>query len=376
MPTTSTDKSDRRAPEAPGAGEPVLVWGGGAIGGSMAAWWARAGVPVLMVDIHAEHVEACRTRGLRIEGPVDSFVQVVPAVTVEELRARPPRRHGQVVLAVKALATESACRDLLPWLAHDGAVLSAQNGLNELAIAATVGAGRTLGCFVNFAADWLEPGRILFGSRGTLAVGELDGEVRPRTRAMHELLQVFEPQAILSTNIWGHLWGKLGYLSMVYATALTNDSMLESFENPERREVLIGLAREAMAVARARGVQPIGFAGFEPAAFMDDADPDAARQSLDALCAFRRKSAKTHSGIWRDLAVRRRRTEVDSQIGMLVSLGREAGVATPLLSTLAALVHQIEVGQREQSAETFHLLATGRADPCPPPTTSRPVSLS
>ncbi|HEX2547189.1 MAG TPA: 2-dehydropantoate 2-reductase N-terminal domain-containing protein [Ramlibacter sp.] len=337
--------------------EPVLVWGGGAIGGTMAAWWARAGVPVLMVDVQQDHVEACRTRGLRIEGPVDEFVQVVQAVTPGELKALPHRQYRQVVLAVKALATEAALQDLIPYLADDGAVLSAQNGLNEVVIARTIGAQRTLGCFVNFAADWVEPGRILFGSRGTVALGELDGQVRPRTQRMHELLQCFEPDAILSTNIWGHLWGKLGYLSMVYATALTNESMLANFEDASRRDVFIGLARETMAVARAREVRPIGFSGFDPLAFAQESPRTAAQASLAALCEFRRKSAKTHSGIWRDLAVRKRRTEVDSQIGLIVEMGEEAGIPTPMLRNLTRLIHEVEEGRRVQSPETFQALA-------------------
>ena len=351
MPTTSTAA---RAAEGP---QPVLVWGAGAIGGTMAAWWARAGIPVLLVDIDPKHVEACRTSGLRIEGPVDQFTQVIPAVTPQELAAMPPRRHAQVVLAVKALATLPALEALLPRLADDGAVLSAQNGLNEVVIAQRIGADRTLGCFVSLAADWIEPGRILFGSRGTLVVGELDGSVRARTRVMHELLRVFEPQAQLSTNIWGSLCGKLGYLSMVYGTALNNDSMLANFEDPARRDTFVRLGREAMAVARARGVDPVGFSGFEPAAFFPGAPDAAAHASIAALCEFRRRSAKTHSGIWRDLAVRKRRTEVDSQIGMVAAMGAEAGVDTPLLRRLAELVHDIEQGRREQSLATFQALA-------------------
>lgn len=352
MPTTSTDRkpADRS--------EPVLVWGGGAIGGTMAAWWARAGIPVLLVDIEPRHVQACRTTGLRIEGPVDQFMQVVPAVTPQELATMPPRRYGQAVLAVKALATEGAVQALIPFLADDGAILSAQNGLNEVVISQLVGPERTLGCFVNFAADWVEPGRILFGSRGPLVVGELDGQVRPRTRVMHELLQVFEPNAQLSTNIWGHLWGKLGYLSMVYATALNHDSMLANFEDPARRETFVRLGRETMAVAKARGVKPVGFAGFDPMAFAAGASDAAAHASVAALCDFRRKSAKTHSGIWRDLAVRKRRTEVDSQIGLIASMGTEAGVDTPMLRGLTELVHDIEEGRREQSLATFQALAT------------------
>ena len=46
--------------------EPVLIWGAGAIGGILGAYWARAGVPVLMVDIVPEHVAACTTVGLSI----------------------------------------------------------------------------------------------------------------------------------------------------------------------------------------------------------------------------------------------------------------------------------------------------------------------
>jgi len=48
-----------------GASEPILIWGAGAIGGTLGAYWARAGVPVLLVDVVAEHVQACRTTGFQ-----------------------------------------------------------------------------------------------------------------------------------------------------------------------------------------------------------------------------------------------------------------------------------------------------------------------
>ena len=58
--------------------EPILIWGAGAIGGTIGAYWARAGVPVLLVDVVGEHVRACRTTGLEISGPVDEFKVVDP----------------------------------------------------------------------------------------------------------------------------------------------------------------------------------------------------------------------------------------------------------------------------------------------------------
>ena len=330
----------------------ILIWGAGAIGGTLGAYWARAGVPVRMVDIVAEHARACSSEGLAIEGPVEEFRQVVPCVTPDEVSGV----WRTVVLAVKAQATEPALDRLLPHLAPDGFVLSAQNGLNERVIAARAGAGRTMGCFVNFGADWLGPGRILYGNRGAVVVGEIDGVTRDRTREMHRLLQVFEPDAVLTEDIWGYLWGKLGYGAMLFATALTHDSMSANFADPARGPALIALGREVMAVARAEGVAPRAFNGFEPAAFMPGAPEAEARAVLAQLAEFNSKTAKTHSGIHRDLAVRKRRTEVDPQVGAVVEIGAAHGVPTPMLARLVELIHDIEDGRRDLSPETFAAL--------------------
>ena len=335
-----------------GGPQPILVWGAGAIGGVLGAYWARAGLPVLMVDIVAEHVAACRTTGLNITGPVEQFRQLVPAVLPGQVQGK----YDTIVLAVKAQATEAALALLKPHLAPGGFVLSAQNGLNEMAIARAVGAQRTMGCFVNFGADWLGPGEILFGNRAAVVVGEIDGLVQERTRRMHRHLSLFEPDAVLTDNIWGYLWGKLAYGAMLFATALNTDSMSENFADTRRFVVFDRLAREVMAVASARGITPVGFNGFDPACFAPGASDGGARASIAALAEFNRHTAKTHSGIYRDLAVRKRKTEVDPQIGVIAEIGREAGVPTPAINCLVALVHDIEDGRRPLSWQTFELL--------------------
>lgn len=327
----------------------ILIWGAGAIGGTLGAYLARAGEDVLLVDIVAPHVEAMNRDGLAIEGPVETFRQTVRASTPDKVRGQ----FNRVILAVKAHHTREAVRALLPYLAPDGSVLSAQNGLNELVIAEEIGPERTVGCFVNFGADWLEPGRILFGNRATVAVGEIDGSTTPRLRDYHRLLSILEPDAVLTDNIWGYLWGKLGYGAMLFATALTPASMSENLASERHFPVFHRLGREVMAVAVARGVQPLGFNGFDPAAFMPDADEAAARRSVAAMAEFNRHTAKTHSGIWRDLAVRKRKTEVDAQIAIISRLGTEAGIATPAVDRLVTLIHDIEDGRREQSWATL-----------------------
>jgi 2-dehydropantoate 2-reductase len=332
-----------------------LVWGAGAIGGTLGAYLARAGHDVTVVDIVAEHVAAINRSGLTISGPIAEFTTRLPAFTPDTLQDA----WDTIILATKAQHTAAAARALLPHLTPTGCVISAQNGLNELAIAAAVGEARTVGAFVNFGADYLEPGSILYGGRGTVMVGEAFGaeRVTPRVLTIRDAWRDFDERAAATPNIWGYLWGKEAYGAMLFATALTNDSIADCLARPEFRPLYIALAREILAVALARGVLPEAFDGFDPRAFLPDAPAGAAVASLDHLVAHNRKSAKTHSGIWRDLAVRKRPTEVDAQLGIVVALGAEAGVPAPLTSAVVKLIHEIEQGVREQSPEALDALA-------------------
>lgn len=331
-----------------------LVWGAGAIGGTMGAHLARAGHDITLVDTALEHVSAINAAGITITGPVAEFTQPVPAFTPDSLDGA----WDTIILATKAQHTVTAARALLPHLTQGGCVISAQNGLNELVIGEIVGAERTVGAFVNFGADYTGPGVIQYGGRGAVVVGEIDGRATPRAEAIHRAWLDFDDRAVVTPNIWGYLWGKEAYGAMLFATALTNESIADALAMTAYQDLYIALAGEMLAVAHARGVVPEAFNGFNPSAFMPDADRAAARRSLAELVAFNRRSAKTHSGIWRDLAVRKRRTEIDPQIGTVVTLGNEAGVPVPLAARLVELIHDIEDGARPQSLETLELLAS------------------
>lgn len=334
--------------------DPLLIWGAGAMGGSLGAWLRRAGHEVLLVDADEDHVSAIQERGLRITGPVERFTVRAPAVTPGEVEGA----FRRIVLAVKAHHTAGAAGQLAPHLAGDGWVLSMQNGLNEEVIASVVGPERTVGCFVNFGADVVEPGVVMRGNRGAVVVGELDGSTGRRISAVHQLFRDFEPDAVLTDNIQGYLWGKLAYGALLFATALTDATIAEVLASERHRPTLVELGREVMRVALAKGIRPEAFDGFDPAAFHPDAPAAAAHDSLDRLVAFNRGSAKSRSGVWRDLAVRKRKTEVDAQIAPIARHGAGVGVPTPRVDRLVELVHQVE-GGRGQGWDVLDDLATG-----------------
>ena len=320
----------------------ILVWGAGAIGGTIGACLLRAGQDVLFVDQDAGHVAAINQSGLKIQGPVATFTQPARACMPHQVTGT----YHVIYLCVKAHHTRSAAQMLAPHLADDGYVVSFQNGLNELVIAQVVGAPRTMGAFVNFGADYLSPGIVEYSGRGAFVIGELDGAMTPRLHALHRLALICEPNAIATDNIMGYLWGKLGYGALLFATALTNASICEALAAPAPRMLFRKLAGEAVAVARAQNVVPLGFNGYWPEAFDKAARAEQADASFAAMVAHNATSAKTHSGIWRDLAVRKRRTEVDAQLGPIVEFGQAASIATPVVRHLIAMIHEIEDGAR------------------------------
>ena len=321
--------------------EPVLMWGAGAIGGTIGAYLVRAGRDVVFVDVVPEHVAAINRGALTIEGPLDGFTVKGRALTPDAVAGVFPL----VFLAVKSNHTMEATRALAPHVADGGTVVSLQNGLNELLIADVVGRERTLGAFVNFSADWLEPGRIMYGARSPLVVGELDGRITPRVEAVAELLRLFEPEASATDNVFGYLWGKSSYSTFQSYSALADAPMAEFMADPHWRPPLIGLFREVLQLAVAEGARPIGFQGYDPDAFLsgDDAATD---RSLMANREFKLRSAKKYSGYWRDLAVRKRPTDITAQFAPIRALAAKRGHRMPLVDKLLALIGAVERGER------------------------------
>jgi 2-dehydropantoate 2-reductase len=287
---------------------PITIVGAGAIGGTVGAYLDEAGYDVTLVDVATEHAEAIRERGLKITGARGERIFHPRVILAEELRGP----LGPTFLCVKGHFTEGATRELAPLLAPDGYILSLQNGLNEILIAERVGAERTVGAFVHFGADLLEPGLIQLGYEETIHVGELDGKITPRVEALREALEHAMPTSV-TDNIWGFLWGKLVFGALGFLVSCVDAPVAEVIDDPLGRRLCRSVCAEAYLVA---------------------------------LADSWRSSIKQHMGIWRDLKVKRRKTEVDMQVAQIVATGREQGIPTPVNSVVLEVIHEVEDGMR------------------------------
>ena len=139
---------------------PITIIGAGAIGGTVGAFLHDAGYDVTLVDVVPEHVQAMNERGLRITGVRGDRTFPVKALLADDVQGP----LGVTFLCVKGHFTEPAMQQFGPLLVDDGYVLSLQNGMNEEIIVKHVGQERTVGAFVHFGADYMEPGLIQLGA--------------------------------------------------------------------------------------------------------------------------------------------------------------------------------------------------------------------
>jgi len=324
------------------------IVGAGAIGGITGGHLIRAGHEVIFVETAEAHLAAIRAHGLTVEGLSDFTVRPAAALRPEELRAP----LGTVLCAVKTLYTRAALAPVAPLLSGDEVVLSMQNGLAYYDVVDAVGAERTLVACFNFGGHYGSPGRVVHGTRGGFHVGEIRGGVTPRVSALAETLAaVQECQA--SDDVLGCLWSKIAMASVFFATALLDADVSEILGQERYHELMANLVAETVAAADAMGVRLSELHGFDPNSLRPERrTPAALRRALESISSsFNPLQQRT--GIWIDLAVRKRKTEAEPQLGRIVSEAGKRGVAMPLNRAVFELITEMEQGRRSFAWENL-----------------------
>ncbi|MEK7862689.1 MAG: 2-dehydropantoate 2-reductase N-terminal domain-containing protein, partial [Chloroflexota bacterium] len=297
------------------------IIGAGAIGGIVGAHLIQAGHDVTLVDTVEEHVAAIRRGGLAIEGQSQLVSRPRAAITPAELAAP----LGTVICAVKTLHTRSALAPVAPLLAADEFVLGMQNGLAYYDIVAAVGGERTLVACFNFGGHYKGPGRVVHGTRGGFHVGELDGTISARARSLRDALSAVQ-ECDVSDNVLGCVWTKMAMASVFFATALVDADVKDILARERYHDLMADLVAEAVAATDALGVQLIELHGFAPDALRRERRSHAAVSAMLGAIAGSFNPLQQRTGIWIDLAVRKRRTEAEPQLGRLIEEAARVGV--------------------------------------------------
>lgn len=301
----------------------IAVIGAGGVGGYFGARLADSGVDVSFVARGA-HLEALRTRGLRLESPKGD-VHLKRVIAHDD-----PAPLGQVdvvLLTVKMYDFEAASRGLGPLLGPETVVVTLQNGVEAIDIVSRhLGRAHVAGGVAYVAAVMTEPGVIRHTALDALIFGELDGTRSARLTVLEEACIGAGFNARISADILVDLWSKFSRLSVFSGmTAVTRAPIGVLRSDPELYAMLKAACEETIRVGRARGVAL-------PDDLMDD-----------ILQMVHRLPAHAKASMLEDLE-RGRRLELPWLSGGVVRLGAEVGVPTPIHAFIATVLKPVVNG--------------------------------
>lgn len=298
----------------------IAVLGAGAVGCYFGGMLARAGAPVTFIGRPAFVTAAAD--GLLLD-TLKFQERVLVRASADVCTVRDA---ALVLLAVKTLDTETAAKELAPYLAPGATLISLQNGVDNVErIRAATGLD-AIATVVYVAAAMSAPAHVKHSGRGDLVTGlfpQGGPEVGARWQRLHELADIFRRAEVpcrVSANIHAELWTKL-IMNCAYnaISALSLARYGRVLQNAGTRDLMRRVTEEALAVAHAAGV----------------AIP--AQEMVESVYRLGEAMPQALSSTAQDIA-RGKHTEMDSLNGYLVSRGQELRVDVPVNQTLYSLM--------------------------------------
>ena len=301
----------------------IAVFGAGGVGGYFGGLLAKAGADVVFLA-RGEHLRSIKERGLKVESVAGGFeVKVKAKESAEEVGP-----VDFVLSCVKTYHVKESAPAMRPLLGADTSVLSLQNGVdNEGIIGSVLGEERVIGGVAYVESTVAAPGVISqTGGHRRLIIGELDGELSSRVRALSEVLSGAGIDCLVSEDIVSELWRKFMFICPLSGlTSVVRAPIGVVLANAETRELYRKAVEEVHLAAWSCEVNlPEDMIG-EVMGFTESLHFD-----------FK-------SSMWRDLE-RGRLLELDALSGHVVHLSEEKEFPAPVNAFIASVLSPFKSG--------------------------------
>jgi 2-dehydropantoate 2-reductase len=293
----------------------IGIMGTGGIGGYFGGLLARGGQDIHFVA-RGKHRQAILEEGLQIVSSQGSF-RVMIHVTSE------PHEIGPVDLllfCVKSYDTEDVARFVAPMVEENTVILTLQNGIDNVdKLVQEYGEERIMVGTTFIEASISAPGVIVHsGKAGRIVFGEISGERTARAESILEIFRDANIEAEFSTDIRQVLWSKFLFICGVHGVSTLSHATLGLvLACPETRDLVIGVMQEVETLAKVYGI----------------ALPDRVVSEAIRLAESYNKTFKC--SMLRDLEWRRP-MELEALNGMVVKMGRQSKIETPLNQAIYA----------------------------------------
>ncbi len=308
----------------------IAIMGAGALGGYFGARLAKSGNQVSFIARGA-HLKAMQNDGLQIKSPNgDIHLQDVHA-------SNNPDDIGPVDIIffmVKNTDVEDAAQAIKPMIEADTMIITCQNGVTAWErLANIVGAQHVVPGVARIPGQIVQPGIIKHTAPlDILIFGETDGHDSERCQILSHLLAEAGTTPKLTSKILHQLWSKFcGQTALASLTTLTGLDIGPLRDNAVSAQLFKDAIFEAFQVGQA-------VIADLPTSVLDDN-----WKFVQMLPPY------MHASMLDDLR-QKKPLENEYLSGDVVRLGRQYGVATPIHSTLYAMLKPISDGLAKDSS--------------------------
>ncbi|WP_457616847.1 ketopantoate reductase family protein [Lutibacter sp.] len=288
----------------------IVVYGTGGVGGYFGARLAQSGNNVTFIA-RGKHLEAIQKKGLYLKS-VKGDYHVYPANATSSISD--VSKIDLILICVKTWQLPDVAKKIKPVLAENTMVISLLNGVENADVLSKIIAPKhILGGLCKIISKVADYGVIHHISyEPTIVFGELNHEISERAIQLKEVFLKAGFKTILASNIQKEIWTKFLFISTISAIgALTRATIGEMIAIPEVKEIMIQTAHEIFEVAKAKGI---------------DLPNDIIKKQFQIIES---QPYNTTSSLQRDM-IAGKPSELESQNGTIVKMGKELGVATPV----------------------------------------------
>ena len=292
----------------------IAVVGAGGVGGYFGGRLAERGSDVVFI-VRGRTLDAIRSRGLRVES-INGDFHLTDVEATDDPRAAGP--VDAVLVTVKAWQIEEAISGLRPLLRDDTPVIPLENGMTAPEeIARLLGPQHAVGGLSAIVSFVVEPGHIRHAAvEPFVAFGELDNSSSDRLTRLLDAFTSAGIRAEIPPDITRSMWTKFLFIAPYSAIGAVTRVPIGVWRTMAEPRALVECAvREILAIATARGVS-LGEDAF-----------DRTMQRYDGL------APDATASLQRDI-MDGRPSELEAQVGAVVRMAQEAGIAAPVFEAL------------------------------------------
>jgi len=235
----------------------ISILGAGAMGSLFGGLLAEAGEAVTLLDLNQAHLEAVRTRGLRLQTDQgDRRITSLQACRPEEASEVPEL----LIVFTKTLHTRTALQGVQHLLGPDTCVLTLQNGLGNVeAIGEFVPLDRILVGVTTWPADAVAPGHVHSHGEGAIRLSTADGAKREVLARIASALANAGLRAQADLHVWAAVWEKVAFNAALNSLCAVTRCTVDQLNGASGGQALaMSIVDEVIAVARANGVEADG----------------------------------------------------------------------------------------------------------------------